>query len=77
MCYLPTWPIGFPDFFPRGHLQQLPDAERPQERLTSFEVRKMIMGRLVEEAWNSIKPGPDEWIRPQPKCIRWADTYEF
>ena len=35
------------------------------------------MEHQAEEAWNSIKPGPSDWIRPQPKCVRQVDTYEF
>ncbi|KAG9314901.1 hypothetical protein JVU11DRAFT_4007 [Chiua virens] len=45
MCWLPTWPIGFPLF------------ERPPIPLPI--------------------PVRDGWKRPEPKCIRLVDPYEF
>lgn len=59
MCYLPTWPFGFPLPLPTS------DANKAQENLTDLG------------AWNSVKSDPNEWIKPQPKCIRRVDTYEF
>jgi hypothetical protein len=76
MCYLPTWPVGFPRMGLGRRPHPLPDPDRPDvERLTSFDFRTMVMDSLAEEMWGIIKPepGPDEWIRPQPKCVRRID----
>ena len=75
MCYLPTWPVGFPQFgrFPPPP----PDPGRPHsERLTNLNFRTMVMESLAKEMWDIIKPEPDEWIRPQPKCISRIGPYD-
>ena len=68
MCYLPTWPVGFPRM---GHYPSDPEG------LTSFDSRTMVTEGLAEEMGNILKPEPEEWIRPQPKCIRRVDPYDF
>ncbi|KAG8213368.1 hypothetical protein J3R82DRAFT_11859 [Butyriboletus roseoflavus] len=78
MCYLPTWPVGFPrmEWSPGRKPPSPPHpdrshSERPHpKRLTSFDFRTMAMESLAEELSNIIKPESDEWIRPQPKCVR-------
>ena len=81
MCYLPTWPIGFPEMghpwsHPPSHPQ--PDPARPDlERPSSFDFRSMDMEGLAEEMRSIIKPEPEEWIRPQPKCVRRVVPYNF
>ena len=75
---MPTWPVGFPDFpqpvwnpgFPSGPVEQ-------QKRLSNFDLRAIALESFAKEMSNIIKPEPDEWIRPQPKCIRQVDPYEF
>jgi len=79
MCYLPTWPVGFPLMGrpPRPLDHPSPDRDRPHpERLTNFDFRTMVMEGLAEEMGSIIKPEPDEWIRPQPKCIRRGDPVD-
>ncbi|KAF8838437.1 hypothetical protein BDN67DRAFT_907364 [Paxillus ammoniavirescens] len=64
MCYLPTWPMGFP----------FPDRGRKKH------FRTLTMKNTAAtpvEGWSEMKPGPDDWIRPQPKCIRRVQPYEF
>ena len=74
MCYLPTWPVGFPEI---GEFPPPPDHDRPDpERPTSFDFRTMVMESLAKEMSNIMKPEPDEWIRPQPKCVRRIDPYD-
>ncbi|KAG8213369.1 hypothetical protein J3R82DRAFT_11860 [Butyriboletus roseoflavus] len=75
MCYLPTWPVGFPRM-EWGPGRKPPSPSHP-ERLTGFDFRNMAMESLAEELSNIIKPEPDEWIRPQPKCVRRIAPYEF
>jgi hypothetical protein len=74
ICYLPTWPVGFPR---KGRMPPPPPGPgRPHpERLTSFDFRTMVMESFAEEMWNIIQPESDEWIRPQPKCVRRIDPY--
>ena len=69
MCYLPTWPVGFPRG-KRGHGPPHP------ERLDGFDLRSMAMESLAEEMSNSVKPDSDDWIRPQPRCVRRVAPYE-
>ena len=74
MCYLPTWPVGFP---PMGRPRRPPLPDRPPpERLTSFDFRTMVTESLAEDIRNILKPGPDDWIRPQPKCVRLVGPYD-
>jgi hypothetical protein len=68
MCYLPTWPVGFP---PMGRSHPPRDPERP----TSCNFRTMVMESLAEDIRNIVKPQPGEWIRPQPKCVRRIGPY--
>ena len=74
MCYLPTWPAGFPRMGKgRG---PPPDRDGPHpERLTDFDFKTVITERLAEEVWNIVRPGPDDWIRPQPRCVRRVYPY--
>ncbi|KAF8126987.1 hypothetical protein EV363DRAFT_1173187 [Boletus edulis] len=75
MCYLPTWPAGFPR--PRRGPSP-PNTDRPQpERLAGFDFRTMVTERLAEEMQHIFKPGPNDWIRPQPRCIRRIDPYDL
>ena len=37
----------------------------------------MVTGALAEELERVVKPGPDDWIRPQPRCIRRVDPYDL
>ncbi|KAG2368484.1 hypothetical protein BDR07DRAFT_1390772, partial [Suillus spraguei] len=52
MCYLPTWPLGFPS-----------------------------NATLLQTRWDGASLWPDpnngEWKRPQPKCIRRLEPYDF
>ena len=75
MCYLPTWPAGFPEF---GQMPLPPrDPGRPHpKRLATFAFRTMVMETLAEEAWNIITPEPEEWMRPQPKCVGRFGPYD-
>jgi hypothetical protein len=74
MCYLPTWPVGFPPM-PQSPPPPLPDGSHP-ERLTSFDFRTMVMESLAEDIRNIVKPQSGEWIRPQPKCVRRFGPYD-
>jgi len=76
MCYLPTWPFSFPRIGRRPPPPPGPDRLHP-ERLTSFDFRTMVMESNAEEMRNIFKPEPDEWIRPQPKCVRRVEPYGF
>ncbi|KAG9314904.1 hypothetical protein JVU11DRAFT_4012 [Chiua virens] len=66
ICYLPTWPVGFPNS-PNNQMPSFFDLPVPQERLSDFD-----SGYTVRTS-----PAPDEWIRPQPRCINRVDPYEF
>ncbi|KAG8213370.1 hypothetical protein J3R82DRAFT_11861 [Butyriboletus roseoflavus] len=66
MCYLSTWPIGFPPKWGPGREPPFPSDP---DRRTSFDFRTMVMESVAEELSNIIKPESDEWIRPQPKCL--------
>ena len=55
-----------------------PHPEKPHpERLTGFDFRTMVIESLSEEVEDIIKPQPDEWIRPQPRCVRRIEPYDF
>ena len=73
MCYLPTWPVGFP----RPHRGQTPSTRQDRDRLQSERFRTMVTERLAEEVGHVIKPGPDDWIRPRPRCIRRIGPYDL
>ena len=76
MCYLPTWPVGFPGTGPSGRPPFPSGPDRPDpEGLTSFELRAMIMESFADEVSNTVKPESDEWVRPQPKCVRRVSPY--
>ena len=32
----------------------------------------MVMESLAREVSNAIEPESDEWVRPQPKCVRYV-----
>ncbi|KAH0832968.1 hypothetical protein J3R83DRAFT_11946 [Lanmaoa asiatica] len=75
MCYLPTWPVGFPRMGRgRGPGRKPPSRPHP-ETPSSFDFRTTVMESFAEEVGKAIQPGPDEWIRPQPKCVRRFDPY--
>ncbi|KAI9568289.1 hypothetical protein HD554DRAFT_2022667 [Boletus coccyginus] len=76
MCYLPTWPFGFPRIGRRPPPPSGPDRLHP-ERLTSFDFRTMVMESIADNMRDIFKPDPDEWIRPQPKCVRRVEPYGF
>ena len=75
MCYLPTWPVGFPLGGDKPPSPSDPDKPDP-ERLTSFDFRSMVIENLAEVS-NAITPELDEWMRPQPKCVRRIQPYEL
>ncbi|KAF8834309.1 hypothetical protein BDN67DRAFT_976107 [Paxillus ammoniavirescens] len=77
MCYLPTWPVGFP--WPDWDRQKPRpgDAESssgmlagPHQDFRTLAMRSVSMVSM--EGWSD-----DEWIRPQPKCITRVQPYEF
>ncbi|KIJ12851.1 hypothetical protein PAXINDRAFT_171017 [Paxillus involutus ATCC 200175] len=82
MCYLPTWPFGFPwpDW---DHKKPRPgDAGSSSGMLTNplEDFRTLAMKSVASipvEGRSDMMPGPDDWIRPQPKCIRRVEPYEF
>ncbi|KAF8833174.1 hypothetical protein BDN67DRAFT_986195 [Paxillus ammoniavirescens] len=75
MCYLPTWPYGFP--WPDWVRKRRPrDAESRSGTLTGAyeEFRTLAMkntAAIPVEGWSD-----DDWIRPQPTCIRLLQPYE-
>ncbi|KIK89942.1 hypothetical protein PAXRUDRAFT_152067 [Paxillus rubicundulus Ve08.2h10] len=82
MCYLPTWPMGFPTPDRDRKKRRPGDAESGSGALTYFhdDHRTLAMKGTAAtpvEGWSDMKPGPDDWIRPQPKCIRRVQPYEF
>ena len=75
ICYLPTWPIGFPDL---PEFPGLPSGPgRQQKKLNSFDLRTMAIQSFAGKMSNTMKLEPDEWIRPQPKCISRVEPYDF
>ena len=60
MCYLPTWPLGFPQIkYGPGHRHRShPDLETLADN-------------------EAVLPDSDEWVRPQPKCVRRFAPHEF
>ncbi|KAF9223839.1 hypothetical protein BS17DRAFT_121483 [Gyrodon lividus] len=78
MCYLPTWPVGFP--WP----QRDPERRQPEGPDSSCGTApgvhddfRMLAIENIAEGWSDVAPGPDDWIKPQPKCIRRLQPYEF
>ena len=37
----------------------------------------MAMKNFAKEMSNMIEPELDDWVRPQPRCIRRVEPYEF
>lgn len=73
MCYLPTWPIGFPeqDKIFHGRADQHADSDGPHSQtLTNTE-------NPAAKTFGILPPVTDEWVRPQPKCIRRVAPYGF
>lgn len=73
MCYLPTWPFGFPgqEKILPGKEDQHTDSDGPHSKtLTTTEMP-------VARTFGLFPPVTDEWIRPQPKCIRRVAPYGF
>ncbi|KAG8216034.1 hypothetical protein J3R82DRAFT_8030 [Butyriboletus roseoflavus] len=70
MCYLPTWPIGFPgqDKIIRGETVYTESDGTHSKTPTTTE-------KPVAKTFGLIPPVTDEWIRPQPKCIRRVAPY--
>lgn len=78
MCYLPTWPIGFPDSpVPSTSTTPLSDPGSRPERLAKTDLRTMVTESFAKLMSNAIEPGPDDWVRPQPRCIRRVEPYQF
>ncbi|KAF8837256.1 hypothetical protein BDN67DRAFT_983357 [Paxillus ammoniavirescens] len=82
MCYLPTWPIGFPwpDWRRRG--LRPGSAESSSGTLTGAHENSRTLAMksaaaTPEGGWSDMEPGPDDWIRPQPRCIRRVEPYDF
>ncbi|KIJ12849.1 hypothetical protein PAXINDRAFT_101059 [Paxillus involutus ATCC 200175] len=82
MCYLPTWPIGFPwpDWDRRG--RRPGNAESSSGTFTGAHENSRTLAMKSTAAipvggWSDMMPGPDAWIRPQPRCIRRVEPYEF
>ncbi|KAG9314912.1 hypothetical protein JVU11DRAFT_4020 [Chiua virens] len=73
MCFLPTWPVGFPGS-PNNQLPHPLDSDTPQERLSSFDLRERGVAKEIRD---TIRPEPDQYIRPQPRCINGIHPYEF
>ncbi|KAH0832965.1 hypothetical protein J3R83DRAFT_11942 [Lanmaoa asiatica] len=79
MCYLPTWPVGFPETGrgrgPGRKPPSAPDTNRPHpKRPSSFDFQTIVTESFTEVG-KTIQLEPDEWIRPQPKCVRRFDPY--
>ncbi|KAJ7449315.1 hypothetical protein FB451DRAFT_1053461 [Mycena latifolia] len=65
MCYLPTWPFGRGDGGDRG--DRPPPGEFPG-------------GRPPPEGFDGPPPSPalaDDYLRPQPRCVRRLEPYTF
>ncbi|KIJ57796.1 hypothetical protein HYDPIDRAFT_44772 [Hydnomerulius pinastri MD-312] len=81
MCYLPTWPVGFPR--PKWD----PERPRPGSHNSTpgtwsgphvdFRTSVIESMAVLAEEGRAVKPEPDEWMRPQPKCIRRVEPYDF
>ena len=67
MCYLPTWPLGFP------RMGRAP-GHKPPSLLHPYRSHPDIETLADNEI---IFPDSDEWIRPQPKCVRRFAPHEF
>ncbi|KAG2060803.1 hypothetical protein BDR06DRAFT_947288 [Suillus hirtellus] len=78
MCYLPTWP----DDAPRPRVPHPPpqdprnSTDAPAEVQDLHRVGYPPEGSVVAEPFVFIGT-PEEWRRPQPKCIRRLWPYEF
>ncbi|KAG9315251.1 hypothetical protein JVU11DRAFT_4385 [Chiua virens] len=73
ICYLPTLPISGKSAsrpFPK-------DPRGPRGILNNFDPRSTTLEDLSEMARNIVKHEPDEWIRPQPKCVRRVYPYDW
>ncbi|KAG9314922.1 hypothetical protein JVU11DRAFT_4030 [Chiua virens] len=88
MCYLPTWPVGFPRIGRPGRGPGGPGEKPPPppsgpqgphpERPSSFDLRVMLMESLAGEMETHIMAAePDDWIRPQPRCVRRIEPYDI
>ncbi|KAH7928225.1 hypothetical protein BV22DRAFT_1083297 [Leucogyrophana mollusca] len=64
VCYLPTWPFGFP----------LPSLPLEHEDLSPKSRSQMLL--LQRQTQPGAGDG-NEWQRPQPKCIRRLPPYSF
>ncbi|KAG9314911.1 hypothetical protein JVU11DRAFT_4019 [Chiua virens] len=76
MCFLPTWPVGFPGA-PNNRLPHPLDSDTPQERLFDFDSRHIVKRDVAEEVQITVRPEPNQWIRPHPRCIDRVHPYEF
>lgn len=77
MCYLPTWPAGFPRGRRPGGPPPPPDHDGPPpERPPHFDLRSAVMESFAEEMRHAVEPDPDDWVRPQPRCIRRVAPYD-
>ncbi|KAH7928226.1 hypothetical protein BV22DRAFT_1083295 [Leucogyrophana mollusca] len=64
VCYLPTWPFGFP----------LPSLSLEHEDLSPKSRSQM---HLLQRQTQSRAGDGNEWRRPQPKCIRRLPPHSF
>ncbi|KAH7884545.1 hypothetical protein F5I97DRAFT_1469050 [Phlebopus sp. FC_14] len=72
MCYLPTWPIGFPP------PSRAPRTPHPRDIVAkSLSLIRENTRKIRQEKERGADPGTDDWLRPQPKCIRRVAPYGF
>ncbi|KAF9236708.1 hypothetical protein BU15DRAFT_76668 [Melanogaster broomeanus] len=71
MCYLPTWPIGFPW-----------DSGSPEDWMSTIHEDHGALGMasMATKHMEHLDDGerlPDELLKPQPRCIRSVQPYEW
>ncbi|KAF9236705.1 hypothetical protein BU15DRAFT_76665 [Melanogaster broomeanus] len=77
ICYLPTWPFDFP-WLPWARKTDHPDSSSGtmfsvREDFRALSVEGLAAGQLGDESY--VEPPPDEWLKPQPRCIRRVEPY--
>ncbi|KAF9236704.1 hypothetical protein BU15DRAFT_76664 [Melanogaster broomeanus] len=77
MCYLPTWPYNFPrpprKYPPGGPGRRPGRMLGVHEDTRALDIDSMAAEQLAD--WGDAEPLPDEWLKPQPRCIRRVEPY--
>ncbi|KAI6115595.1 hypothetical protein EV401DRAFT_1864827 [Pisolithus croceorrhizus] len=80
MCYLTTWPVGFPPRRRRSRIPGPDEGGRAPSLLSQSVPEPTPVPTATPVPWRGGLPNgelAEDWERPQPRCIRRVDPYDL